>query len=313
VCVVVVLQVLATTLQNVAGGAVYVIGERKLKFTNVTLTSNVASTVADSSVLNAQGGGVFVLSNHPEFENVTFRGNVAYSGGGAFFGAEAAPTLRNSSFIANVATVRGGGGLACDTCRSIAATSCSFLNNVAAGNADGNGGGVLATSVLQGSMSASDRDSVSYGMQKCLFQGNRAGLAGGGAWIDATTLNMSASTFYSNTADVSGGGAVFTTLETPAPVGVDGLLTTQCVEQNALSCDGAQNCARFGCAVATPPQRLRVHTASHNGWLVSSSPPGTDLVPALVVRCPPPFCLVWFGLVWWLMVLFWPLLEQYVL
>jgi len=280
---------------------VYAIGKRALQFTNVTLTNNKASTRADSSVLGAKGGGMFALSGQPHLVNVTFHGNVAYSGGGAFFGTEAAPVIRGSTFSHNVATATGGGGLVCSVCRTISVAETTFSNNVASGYEHGNGGGALLENVLRGSGGVSSTSSSGsgadgapvtwplswYGVQNCSFSGNRAEFAGGGLWIDGTSLNISYSTFHSNVADSSGGGAVFTTLGTPEPVGGDAVRATACDTTSDRSCGARGNCARFGCAVATPPQRLRVHgnsTSNGTSVLASPSPPGTNLAPALIVR-----------------------------
>ena len=260
------LQVAATELSNVAGGALYVVGQRTLQVTNTVFSNN---SVAAPSPATALGGGMYALSSSPSIVSTRFELNQAGSGGGAFFADETSPVLANVSFVNNAAGVSGGGGVACVLCRAMVVQRCMFLANVAT---HGSGGAVKVENVLAAAGNG-------RGLLHTQFTGNVAERGNGGAvFVLGAVVDVTGSMYKGNAARSGGGGAVFWDEASTAPVGM-GDTNDGC----PADCDGGANCAAYGCFVGTQGRKLSIQRADGHA-LALQSPPGSDLHPSITVR-----------------------------
>lgn len=247
-------------------------GAKQLLLQTTLFAGNrLESPVSDQ--VTALGGGLCALGSSPQLTDVTFDGNGAREGGGAFFAQEASPTLANVTFRRNQAYSTGGGGLVCSLCNSVSVHDSRFEANVAE---HGNGGAVRLDRVL-------GAHSSELGVLRCTFEGNGADNGnGGGVYVIGTLLNVSGSTFGGNHADSGGGGAVYWEGVGNEPAGMPftGIATGMSCPSN---CDADNNCALYGCSVATPGRRLSV-PAVVGGVLNATSSSGAVVVPAWQVR-----------------------------
>ncbi len=172
-----------------------------------------SSTIADNTCLN-QGAGVWLdaIGNGTSVLNVTksvISGNSAGQlGGGIGQAGSSTVTISNSTLAHNFATGFGGGFADENNLGTLVVQNSLFLSNAA-----GTNGGGIATGGPSTSISNSE------------FKGNAAGVngnmpigstghgkpngvlgSGGGLFISAGTLSLTASTIADNTATINGGG-----------------------------------------------------------------------------------------------------------
>jgi hypothetical protein len=145
------------------------------------------------------GGGIFTRSSpFPTIVGCTFQDNWAGTGGAIMaFDVSTAPasTLSNCVFFGN-SSVKWGGVLMLGETEPLAVTSCTFVENYAAGgNLSSSGGAVYMSSASTAVFS------------DCLFKDNSAGYQGGAAATQGgASLHFEDSTFRENEASI--GGAV---------------------------------------------------------------------------------------------------------
>jgi hypothetical protein len=84
------------------------------------------------------GGGMYVSSGSPTFNNCTVISNASNWGGGGMYNYSSSPTLTNCAFSGNSATI--GGGMYNDDSSSPTLTNCTFSGNTAAGLFNSGGG-----------------------------------------------------------------------------------------------------------------------------------------------------------------------------
>ena len=134
--------------------------------------SGSSSTVSDCTFSNnsatGSGGGMFT-SNNATVVSCTFSENSASSGAGMYNSGN--PVVNSCTFSRNAATIYGG-GLYNDGFSSAAVSNSTFISNTAGASSFGGGSG--------GGMYTADGSITT--MNTCTFNGNSAGLTGGGLY-----------------------------------------------------------------------------------------------------------------------------------
>ncbi|XPM55128.2 MAG: DUF4347 domain-containing protein [Leptolyngbya sp. IPPAS B-1204] len=267
-----------------------IINTGSLTMTGVTVSDNAASglngnggglsntgslTINSSSFSNNTalflGGGIISSAGSVTINGSTFTGNRADFGGGIFNaatltitgstlrdnragggGSEGGGILNSGTLTATSVIFTGnqadqGGGLFNEN--EAVVDFCTFTNN----QADDEGGGIFARGVLN--------------LGNSYFQGNSAGVAGGGLYLTGSDAKVSLSTFLSNSA--SNGGAI--------GLGVSGGTSTLLVTDSVLRFNSATTSGGGIFAGAGDSVTLRRSQVRQN-----SAPSGVDLFGAFI-------------------------------
>lgn len=152
--------------------------------------ANVTSTLST-------GGGVYVSSGvGPTLRLCTLSENVGSRGGALYLSAGASMTLDQVTFVSNTGNTSGG-AIYLESGSSVALVGCTLRSNAALTS----GGGLHAEPASSVTVSACTFGGVGLGNTA-----SQMGLgAGGGIYVDGSTLSVSGSTFTSNVGAGKGG------------------------------------------------------------------------------------------------------------
>ena len=198
------------------GGGIYLISNsdptKQFQFTKVVFSDNEAFA----------GGGIYLNSTSPKFDNVTFTGNTTTdAGAGLMVSSGCYPDLKNCLFEKNKAAT--GGGLFSQNGAIVSLNKVSFLENEAANY----GGGIYCGGTSNYNAIHIKGNKAKDGGGVCLLgaanltnvqiTGNYASGKGGGVYIERAAPILTNITIAGNNALVGGGG-VFATSSTNSKI-----------------------------------------------------------------------------------------------
>lgn len=187
------------------GGGIYLAGNsdptKQFQFTKGTFENNEAFS----------GGGIYLNSTSPKFDNVSFNGNITTdAGAGLMVSAGAYPTLSNSRFEKNKAA--SGGGLFSQNGASATLNNVSFLENEATNYGGGiycGGTGDFNALNIKGNKAKNGGAAYLAGtsnLTNTLIIGNYVSERGGGIYLDNAASVITNNTVAGNNALLGGGG-----------------------------------------------------------------------------------------------------------
>ncbi len=167
---------------------------------------------ADGSSPDDAGGGLYSEQGSPTLMNCEFAGNRALDAGGAIYNIDGSPTITDCTFVGNSALIPSGlayphgGGIYSEdtTTRDDHEVSLSITRCTFNGNVAGLGGG---GGIHSGGWGSSDTSSLK--ITDCTFTVNAGGNGGAVSMWSAGDSAITESTFTSNLAGAGGGVAVF--------------------------------------------------------------------------------------------------------
>jgi hypothetical protein len=139
------------------------------------------------------GAGMANLNSNPIVVDCIFIGNSAFEGGGMGNVSNSSPIVTNCLFMKNRATTsRFGGGMSNRSNSNPRVTNCIFSGNSTTGISNGGGMGNSSSSPM---------------VANCTFNGNVAGVDGGGIWNQDNSNPILINSIFWDNSDSSGTGS----------------------------------------------------------------------------------------------------------
>jgi len=191
-----------------SGTSVMISVRRKnVRIEGITITGGSGFIDDSSEQTGTFGGGIFMSSSSPTFENCLIQGNAADFGGGIACTYLSIPSVNNSEISGNTAEEDGGGIFSDNSSPSFSNTSIEANKAESALGVGGDGGGLYC-------------EDSSFYMDDCKISGNTSDDRGGGIFMRDSTPILSNCDFDNNQSSWNGGGAYIVNSE-PIFVNID--------------------------------------------------------------------------------------------
>jgi hypothetical protein len=178
---------------DVAGGAIYAVGAKKLSVSNSVFSGNSA----------ANGGAIGMLHTSAEFYNVLFENNKATGLLANFAGATGCPTFNHDE-------QGGAGGLGGAFYADGQDPGDTFCGVRMTGNVSGDLGGAVFRSAYWGVIASSPKQEFNW--DQTTLENNQSGKGGGAGYLNNALFTLKRSHFIGNTSKDDGGGLKLTGL-----------------------------------------------------------------------------------------------------
>lgn len=177
---------------DVAGGAIYILGSKKLVIANSTFRNNSASN----------GGAIGALHTSTELFNVVLENNRALGLLANFAGAVGCPTFNHEE-------QGGAGGLGGAFYSDGFDPGDTFCGARMTGNSSGDLGGAVFRSAYWGLLSNVAKQTITW--ESSTFERNKSAAGGGGAaYVNNSLFTLKGCTFSANESVLDGGGLKIT-------------------------------------------------------------------------------------------------------
>jgi hypothetical protein len=178
---------------DVAGGAIYAVGAKKLVIANSVFSGNSA----------ANGGAIGMLHTSAELYNVLFENNQATGLLANFAGATGCPSFNHEE-------QGGAGGLGGAFYADGQDPGDTFCGVQMTGNTSGDLGGAVFRSAYWGLIDGSAKQEFNW--DQTTLENNQSGKGGGAAYLNNALFTLKRSHFIGNTSKDDGGGLKLTGL-----------------------------------------------------------------------------------------------------